>query len=42
MCEGKNGFLCGFGFVIFDNVKVVDDCLKVKCYEIDNWEIELK
>ena len=42
MREGKNGPSRGFGFVTFDNAKAVDDCLKVKRHEIDNWEIEPK
>ncbi|KAJ7391903.1 heteroproteinous nuclear ribonucleoprotein [Desmophyllum pertusum] len=42
MREGKNGPSRGFGFVTFDNAQAVDDCLKVKRHELDNWEIEPK
>lgn len=42
MREGKNGPSRGFGFVTFDSSKAVDDCLKVKRHELDNWEIEPK
>ena len=42
MREGKDDTSRGFGFVIFDNVKAVVDCLKVKRHELDNWEIEPK
>ncbi|XP_073236124.1 uncharacterized protein [Porites lutea] len=42
MREGKNGPSRGFGFVTFDSSQAVDDCLKVKRHELDNWEIEPK
>lgn len=42
MRDGKNGPSRGFGFVTFDNAQAVDDCLKVKRHELDNWEIEPK
>ena len=42
MREGKNGPSRGFGFVTFDSAQAVEDCLKVKRHELDNWEIEPK